>query len=134
MLHPSEWKSFGDSPSTVPEEQKQQWTIELHNKDLEHIKNNNIKQPREIKGIMSEHIWDFIGPKHYIIPQLRFEIGVVNMVLDNLYSFIEEQIEVLSTEEKVARNSFTIAETSLEVSKKDLEEWLSSTFFTLYNL
>ena len=134
MLHPSEWKSFGDSPSTVPEEQKQRWTVELHNKHLEHIKNNNIKQPREIKGIVSEHIWDFIGPKHYIFPQLHFEIGVVNMVLDNFYNFIEDQIEVLSTEEKVARNSVTIAESSLEVSKKELEEWLSDTFFTLNNL
>jgi hypothetical protein len=56
------------------------------------------------------------------------------MVLDNFYNFIEDQIEVLSTEEKVARNSVTIAETSLEVSKKELEEWLSDTFFTLNNL
>jgi hypothetical protein len=83
---------------------------------------------------MSEHIWDFIGPKHYIFPQLHFEIGVVNMVLDNFYNFIEDQIEVLSAEEKVAHNSVTIAETSLELSKKELEEWLSDTFFTLNNL
>jgi hypothetical protein len=56
------------------------------------------------------------------------------MVLDNLHGFIKDQIEVLSVEEKVARNSVTIAEASLEVSMNELEEWLSDTFYTLNNL
>jgi hypothetical protein len=36
------------------------------------------------------------------LPQLHFEIGVVNMVLDNFYGIIDDWIEVLSVEEKAA--------------------------------
>jgi hypothetical protein len=39
------------------------------------------------------------------------------MVLDIFFGFIEDRIEVLSVEEKVARNSVTIAKASLEMSK-----------------
>jgi hypothetical protein len=81
MLHPSEWRTFCDNCDAS----------ELHYKHLVHIQNDNIKQPKEIKGIVSEQVWDFIEPKHYIFPQLHFEIGVVNMVLDNFYAFLEEQ-------------------------------------------
>jgi len=76
----------------------------------------------------------FIEPKHYIFPQLHFEIGVVNMVLDNFYGFIEDRVEVLSPEEKVARSSVTIAESSTKVCKNQLEEWLGDTFYTLNEL
>jgi len=61
--------------------------------------------------------------KHYIFLQLHFEIGVVNMVLDNFYAFLEDQIEVLSPEEKTAHNSVLIAAASLQESKNALEEW-----------
>ncbi len=54
-----------------------------------------------------------------MFPQLHFEIGVVNMVLDNFYGFIEDRVEVLLLEEKVARNSIIISETSLQESKKN---------------
>ena len=134
MLHPSEWRTFCDNCDSIPDEEKQLWTLDLHYKHLAHIRNNNIKQPKEIKGIVSEHVWDFIEPKHYIFPQLHFEIGVVNMVLDNFYAFLEDQIEVLSPEEKTARNSILIAEASLQESKNALEEWQSDTIFTLSNL
>jgi len=134
MLHPSEWRTFCDNCDSIPDEEKQLWTLDLHYKHLAHIRNNNIKQPKEIKGIVSEHVWDFIEPKHYIFPQLHFEIGVVNMVLDNFYAFLEDQIEVLSPEEKTARNSILIAEASLQESKNALEEWQSDTIFTLNNL
>jgi len=122
MFHPSEWKSCGDSPSSTLEEEKQQWKVELHNKLLESIRNNNIKQPKEIKGVYQSTFGTLLGKKHYIFPQLRFEIGVISMVLNNFYSFIEEPIEVLSTVEKAACNSVATEETSLEVSKKELEE------------
>jgi len=134
MLHPSEWRSFGESSDSVPEKEKQIWTVNLHNKHLDYIRTNNVKQAREIKGVVSEHIWDFIKPKNYIFLQLHFEIGVVNMVLDNFYGFIEDRVEVLSAEEKVARNSITIAESSMEVAKNELEAWLSDTMHTLNNL
>jgi hypothetical protein len=56
----------------------------------EYIRNNNVKQAKEFKGAVSEHIWDFIEPKHYIFPQLHFEMGAVSMVPDNFYGFIED--------------------------------------------
>ncbi len=66
MLHPSEWRSFGESSDSVPEKEKQIWTVDLHNKHLDYIRTNNVKQAREINGVVSEHIWDFIEPKNYI--------------------------------------------------------------------
>jgi hypothetical protein len=134
MLHPSEWRTFCDNCGSIPDEEKKLWTLELHYKHLAHIRNNNIKQPKEIKGIVSEHIWDFIKPKHYIFPQLHFKIGVVNMVLDNFYVFLEDRIKVLSPEEKTASNSVLIAEASLQESKNALEEWQSDAIFTSNNL
>jgi hypothetical protein len=134
MLHPSEWRTFCDNCDSIPDEEKQIRTVELHYKHLAHIQNNNIKQPMEIKGIVSEHVWDFIEPKYYTFPQLHFKIGVVNMVLDNFYAFLEDQIEVLSPEEKATHNSVLIAEARLQESKNALEEWQSDTFFTLINL
>ena len=88
----------------LTEEEKQNWTVDLHNRHLQYIRDNNVKQAKEMKGIMSVHIWDFIKPKHYIFPQLHFEIGVVNTVLDNFYKFIEDQLEVLSVEGKVDKS------------------------------
>jgi hypothetical protein len=89
MLHLSEWRSFRENPDSIPEEQKKCLTVDLHNMLLEYIRNNNVKQAKD-KGVVSEHIWDFIEPKHYILPQLHFEIGVVNMVLDNFYGIIDD--------------------------------------------
>jgi hypothetical protein len=60
VLHHSEWRTFGESPDSIPEEQRQFWTVDLHKKHLEYIRNNNVKQANEIKGVVSEHIWDFI--------------------------------------------------------------------------
>jgi nitrogen-specific signal transduction histidine kinase len=46
------------------------------------------------------------------------------MVLDNFYEFIEDQVEILTPEEKVARNNIIITESALEEVKELLEEWL----------
>jgi hypothetical protein len=64
MLHPSELRSFGDNPDSVPNEEKQNWTVDLHNTPLQYIRDNGVKQAKEIKGVVSEHIWDFIEPKN----------------------------------------------------------------------
>jgi hypothetical protein len=42
---------------------------------------------------------------HYIFPQLYFEIGTVNNLLDALKSFIEEEEDMLSEAEVEARNA-----------------------------
>ncbi len=45
------------------------------------------------------------------------------MVLENFYSFIEEQVELISPEEKVTRNSIIISEVSIEQAKERVEQW-----------
>ena len=45
------------------------------------------------------------------------------MVLENFYGYAEEQVELISPEEKVASNSIMIAESSLEQAKDRVEKW-----------
>jgi len=123
QLHPLQWRNFMDNSSAVPEEEKKIWSLDLMNETLQRIRNGELKEPREKKGIVGEVIWDFIEIRNYIFPQLHFEIGVVNMVLENLYSFVEEQVEVISPEEKIARNNIIVAEGTLEQARERLEEW-----------
>jgi hypothetical protein len=61
---------------------------------------------------------------------LHFEICVVNMVLDNFYEFIDDQVEVLMTEEKVAWNNI-ITEAAAKEANERLEQWLSDNFHIL---
>jgi hypothetical protein len=61
---------------------------------------------------------DFKQPKNYIFLQLHSEIGAVNNVLDHLHDFIEEQVEVLSDEERTLRNSKTIADMAYTKAKQ----------------
>jgi hypothetical protein len=81
------------------------------------------KEPKDKKGIVSKPIIDFIEPKDYIFSQLHFEIGAVNNVLDALRAFIEEQVEVLSEEERQCRNAKIIADVALERAKDNLNRF-----------
>ncbi len=114
ILHPSEWRTFRENQASVEEEDRRLWTIELHNETLEKIKTGQLKEARDKKGVVGEPIWSFIEPCNFIFPHLHFEIGVVNMVLDNFYGFVEVHVELISPEEKVAQNSIIISEVSLE--------------------
>jgi hypothetical protein len=44
-------------------------------------------------------------------------------VLENYYDFEEDQVEVVTLEQKVARNNVIIATRSLEVAKERMAEW-----------
>jgi hypothetical protein len=100
-LHPNTWKSFNNSKDAVPDEEKQLRTVVLHDEMLQKIQDGQLKTPKEKKGIVSKHIWSFIEPQKSIFPQLHFEIGVVNLVLDKFYEFIEDQVKILMQKEKV---------------------------------
>jgi hypothetical protein len=113
QLHPSQWQTFMESSSAVLEEEKKMWSVDLYKETLQKIRNGELKEPREKRGVVGEVIWDFIELSNYIFPHLHFEIGVVNM----------EQVEVISPEEKVACNNIRISEVSLEQAKERLEEW-----------
>jgi hypothetical protein len=122
-LHPSEWRSFRENPNAVAAEDRKLWTIELHTETLRRINSGELKEAKEKKGVVGDAIWPFIEPCNFIFPHLHFEIGVVNMVLENFYSFIEEQVELISPEEKVTRNSIIISEVSIEQAKERVEQW-----------
>jgi hypothetical protein len=126
QLHPSEWKTFFERKDDIPAEQQQHWTKEKLKEQKEKNIRKELKTPKQIKGVVDFPIWDFINIENFIFPQLHFEIGVVNMVLDNLYSFIEDQVEVLSPEEKVGRNNIIIANVTLQEAKEKLVNWTAN--------
>jgi hypothetical protein len=70
-----------------------------------------------IGRIVSEPLIDFIQQKKYIFPQLHLEIGAVNNLLNHLHAFIEEQVEVLSDEERALRNSKIIVDVAYTKAK-----------------
>jgi hypothetical protein len=88
--HPNGWKGLQSVPEALSRE------IEKQQQFLQEIEAGQQKEPKDKKGIVSKPIIDFIEPRDYIFPQLHFEIGAVNNVLDALRAFIEEQVEVLS--------------------------------------
>ncbi len=63
---------------------QQLWSISQQVECVQRIEAGVLKEPREKKGIVSLPLIDFIEPRHYIFPQLHFEIGAVNNVLDYL--------------------------------------------------
>jgi hypothetical protein len=68
-------------------------------------------------------VWDFIQPENYMFPQLHAEMGLVNNVLDKFYSFIDDQVEAISPEEALARNSYIIADIALCNAMRELSVW-----------
>jgi len=87
------------------------------------MERENVKEPRQKKGIVGKPIWDFIEPKPYIFPVLHFVIGAVNNVLDSLYGFVEDRVELLSEEEKVLQSSAVIAEVAFSEAQRALSGW-----------
>ena len=117
QTHPSEWK-HNCPPVNL-------WTINLQKEIYEKRVRGELKEPKDIKGIVSLPVYDFVEPSNYIFPLLHFEIGVVNNLLDNFRSFVEEEIELLSDIEKAARTRVIITDVSYTVAKQLIDEWNS---------
>jgi len=105
--------------------------VALHDEMLQKIQDGQLKTLKEKKGVVLKHIWSFIEPQNYIFPQLHFAIGVVNMVIDNFYEFIEDQVEILTPEEKMAQNNIIITDAAGKEAKERLEQWLTDNFHNL---
>jgi len=100
--HPSEWKHHPLPPSNL-------WTIKkIKKKHKECIDRKQVKEAREILGIVNYPVWDFIQPENFMFLELQPEIGLVNNVLDKLYSFIDDQVEAVTLEEATARNTYNV--------------------------
>jgi hypothetical protein len=57
---------------------------------------------------------------------LHFEIGTVNNILDSFRGFFEDQVEVISEEEKTTRNQVIITDASYTRAKEALNDWNST--------
>ena len=104
--HPNNWNGLLSVPAS------ELWSIGQQHQFVERILSGELKEPKDKKGIVDSPLIDFIQPGNYIFPQLHFEIGTVNNVLDGLQAFTEEEVEVLSEPEKEARNLKIIADVS----------------------
>jgi hypothetical protein len=91
-LHPSEWKHHPLPPSDLQKDKNHK----------ECIDRKEVKEAREILGIVNYPVWDFIQPENFMFPELHAEIGLVNNVLDKFYSFIDDQVEAITPEEATA--------------------------------
>jgi hypothetical protein len=101
--HPSEWRSLYQERNEMNIEVQDLWTIQEQLGYIEKINRKELKNPKK-KGIVSTPLIPFIQPQDYIFPLLDFEIGAVNNVLDSLQNFVEDQVEIISDTQKVARN------------------------------
>jgi hypothetical protein len=81
-----------------------------------------LKKPTDIHGVVEFPVWDFIEVTHYVYPVLHGEIGLVNNALDAFYDILDDNIEVMSDEEKIARNTTILANAALEASLEKMQE------------
>jgi hypothetical protein len=72
---------------------------------------------------IDDPVWDFVQPENYIFPELHAEIGLLNNVLGNIYTFIDDQLEAVTQEELKSRNSFIVADVALTIATEHLREW-----------
>jgi DNA gyrase/topoisomerase IV subunit A len=98
------------------------WTIQEQLRYVEKINRKELKNPKDKKGIVSSPLIPFIQPQDYIFPLLHFEIGAVNNVLDSLRIFLEDQVEIISDTEKVARNRVITADVAYTRLKDSVQE------------
>jgi hypothetical protein len=85
-VHPNSWDQLGVLPEL------DMWTIAKMKDHRTKIIRENLKDAKDISGIVDFPLWDFIEPSHFGFPQLHVEIGLVNNVLDSFYDFVEEQV------------------------------------------
>ena len=63
---------------------------------------------------------------HYIYPVLHGESGLVNNALDTFYDILDDNVEVMSDEEKVACNRTILADMALEAALENSQEYRDS--------
>lgn len=111
-IHPKDWSGL----VAVPEDEM--WTVAQQIEFVDSINAGRLKEAKDKKGIVTLPLLSFVEPKHFIFPQLHFEIGTVNNVLDALRGFIEDEVEALPEKEVEARNAKIIADASYTKAKE----------------
>jgi hypothetical protein len=123
LMAPNEWSK---EIVEVPPNHAEEWTINTLKSHKVLISEGTLKKPTEICGVVEFPIWDFIEVSHYIYPVLHGEIGLINNALDAFYDIHDDNVEVMSDEEKVARNRTILADTALEAALEKSQEYRDS--------
>jgi hypothetical protein len=98
------------------------WIIQEQLRYVKKINRKELKNPKDKKGIVSTPLIPFIQPQDYIFPLLHFKIGAVNNVLESLQNYVEDQVEIISDTEKVARNRDITADVAYTRLKDTVHE------------
>jgi hypothetical protein len=135
LMVPNEWNKEED----IPLEHREEWTIDKLEAYKVQVEEGRLKRPTEIHGVVDFPLWDFIEVIYYVYPVLHGEIGLVNNALDGLYDVIDENIEVMSDAEKIARNTAILAHAALESAVENFKAWEASSnidlsFYEMFKL
>jgi len=104
-LSPSPWKIAVTERDTsnVPVEEADTWTIDNLKAAQLRTVDGALKKPCKICGVVDYPLWDFVEVSNYIFPILHAaEIGLGNDCLDAFLDFVDDRVESLSNEEKIA--------------------------------
>jgi len=121
---PNEWKKQDDE---IPPSHAEEWTITKLKSHKLKVAQGMLKTPTEIHGVVDFPLWDFIEVINYVYPVLHGEIGLINLALDSFYDVLDDNIEVMSEEEKIIRNTTFHTDAAFETSRETLEELKAST-------
>ena len=113
--HPSQWSNYGQSFPL--------WCINSLKSHKDKIISERLKEPKDICGVVSYPIWDFVEPSHYILPELYIEIGLLDNALDRFYNWVEDHVEAASMEEKLCRSKMIVLDTEVSKAVADVEDW-----------
>jgi hypothetical protein len=114
---------FNKHDDEVPLNQAEKWTINKLKAHRLQVAEGMPKTPIEVHGVVDFLAWEFNEVIHYVYPVLHRKIGLINHALDALYDIMDDNIEVMSDEEKVICNMTTLADAALEAAQKKMEEW-----------
>jgi len=112
MLSPKEWAIDGH-------EKREKWTIEKIYEICNNVASNTLTEaPQNIKGCTAEPLIDCIPIENFVLSILHIIIGIWNSLVECLFEWVEERIEVLPPNVVKARNRVLYA-----TFKTFISEW-----------
>ena len=115
-----QWNKQDDE---IPPNHAEDWTISKLKAHKLQVAEGTLKTTMEIRGVVDFPLWEFIEVINYVYPVLHREIGLVNHAQDAFYYMLDDNIELMSDEEKIIRNTTILADAAFETSREKMEEW-----------
>ena len=90
----------------------------------EKIKNDTKKrlQATEKKGVSSAMHYKSLAPSNFVPPLLHMEIGMVNQAWENFVNWVDDVVEKIPEDEKVARTAVVDATDNLKERMREKKE------------